>query len=188
MLEHVVKDIRQNGIPIEWLDILKMQSLYSLEEKGYPKKMFWKKSDVPGADIGIFADEPIKKGEVIRNLVENKNLIVLRGAQDLPPFTKSTSEYIYKYLFSNGDDSSCQLCVPGFSGNHSTNPNMTIDAISDSITHFTACRDIERGEEILLDYTKYGQPPKWLVDFKEDRKLGSIDWEGHNDFVKLIEE
>ena len=183
-MEDVIDNIKRDGIPPEWLDALKMQSMYSLERKGYHKKVIWKKSTLEGVNIGIFADEPIKKGDLIRTLEENKNLIIFRSREDLPPLTESTIKYIVNYLYGSGEDGSCQMCVPGMSANHDAGrANMDVRSMSDHVTHITCTRDIEPGEEILLDYSKFGQPPDWLVEIKEERGL-TILWEGHNQFVK----
>ena len=182
-MEDVIENIKRDGIPSEWLDTLKMQSMYSLERKGYHKKVIWKKSTLEGVNIGTFADEPIKKEDLIRTLEENKNLIIFRSREDLPPFTESTMKYIVSYLFGTGDGS-CQMCVPGMSANHDPGRvNMDVRGMSDHVTHITCTRDIEPGEEIVFDYSKFGQPPDWLVEFKEERGLGEIPWEGHNQFV-----
>ena len=53
MFEHMsssmlIQEIRKNGIPDFWLDTKKMQEAYSLEIKGWTKKVEWKQSTIPG--------------------------------------------------------------------------------------------------------------------------------------------
>ena len=44
----LIQEIRKNGIPAFWLDTKKMQEAYSLEIKGWTKKVEWKRSTIPG--------------------------------------------------------------------------------------------------------------------------------------------
>ena len=44
----LIQEIRKNGIPDFWLDTKKMQEAYSLEIKGWTKKVEWKQSTIPG--------------------------------------------------------------------------------------------------------------------------------------------
>ena len=88
-MDIVTKRIKVRGIPDAWKDRIKMQSLYSLEDKGYKKKVYWEKSTIDSSFAGIFAEEYIMKGEIIRVLEKDVTMIVFNGKEDLPPLTET---------------------------------------------------------------------------------------------------
>ena len=71
-----------------------MRAEHTLIEKGWIKKMEWKKSSITGAGFGVFAGEFITKGSCIRVMKHNQNLIVLKGPEDVPPLTGSSKFHI----------------------------------------------------------------------------------------------
>ena len=172
-----------NGIPSTWCDTLTMQSLYSLEQKGWTKKMIWKESTVTNGSIGIFADEDIQKGESYIRYINMKNLIIMKGVEDLPPLTKSTIEYFPNYFFQVEDI--CGLCIPGASVNHDrSRANHELVKISDNELAAFAKKDILKGEEIVMDYADFGAPPKWLVEFADEHNIWKcLVFEGYNEYV-----
>ena len=182
-MEDCIRDIMMNGIPNTWCDTLNMQSLYTLEQKGWRKKMIWKQSTVLHGSIGVFADEDIQNGETVIRYTNMKNLIVLKSADDIPPLTKSTIEYFSNYVFQTEDV--CALCIPGSSVNHDkSRANNTLVKISENELAVIATKDIRKGEEFLGNYSRYGAPPKWLVDYAEEHNIWeSLTFKGYNDYV-----
>ena len=171
-MERIIAQIKAEGFPLSWSDPLYVQSCFTLEEKGYLKKVTWKVSPIPGAGIGQFADELIKKGERIRSFEEGKNAMVFRSEKDIPPIEGTyTLQYITNYLFQH--NGLCTVRVPFGCCNHSATPN---------VKDFVALRDIQPGEEILANYASWGKPPKWLVAFAEKYDI-QLTFEGYNDFM-----
>ena len=97
LISSLIKDIQKNGIPDFWKDTAKMQEAYSLETKGWTKKVEWKQSNIPGAGLGVFAREFIPCGTTYRVLKANQNLIIFNGPEDIPPLTMATKEYLTNY-------------------------------------------------------------------------------------------
>ena len=161
-----------------------MQSMYSLAEKGFKKKVFWKTGPF---GIGLFAEEKISEGEVYRKSVEGKNVIVFHSEDDIPPLTNSTKKYLSNYLFQAEDV--CAILIPGDSINHGdANKANTMGvkfADSNEIGFLgVATKDIEIGEELLSNYNNFGNPPDWLRDFARDQCiLEHMAFKGYNDFV-----
>ena len=65
-MEKITAEIKTNGIPESWRDTTKMQAMYSLEDKGYRKKLVWKASTIDPNFAGAFADEFMRENELIR--------------------------------------------------------------------------------------------------------------------------
>ena len=171
-MEKIIEQIKAEGFPLSWSDPLYVQSCFTLEEKGYLKKVSWGVSSIPEAGIGLFANELIKKGEQIRVYEEGKNAMVFRSERDIPPIEGTyTLKYITDNLFQfNG---LCAVFIPFSCCNHSTTPN---------VKELVALRDIHPGEEILDNYASWGNPPKWLADFADKHAI-QLTFEGYNDFV-----
>lgn len=181
-MEAHVSEIMKTGIPTSWTNTLKMQSLYSLGEKGFTKKVTWKQSTICEDTIGLFADEPIYKGEVYRHYYHMKNMIVFKDESDIPPLTPSTMAYLKNYVFQTHNV--CALCLPGDSINHSADANTMGVVISDKELLGIATRDIARGEELFLNYNDFGEPPSWLIDFlRKHEEVLTTTFKGYNDFV-----
>ena len=180
-MDIVVKEIKINGIPDSWRDTIKMQSLYSLEDKGYKKKVYWQQSTIDSSFAGIFAGEFIKKGEIIRVLEEGLTMIVFNSKEDLPPLTETFLEYFPGYI-GNAEDI-CQIFVPGMACNHNVvKANIWIEKNSDSTVHVTARKDISKGEELFWDYHGNGTPPEWLANFAREHNV-PLNYKGFCDFM-----
>ena len=182
-MEVHISDIMLNGIPETWNDTMKMQSLYSLEEKGFTKHVTWKQSSIKEDTIGLFAEEPIHKGETYRICENMKNRIVFHEENDIPPLTEATKKYLSHYMFQTNDV--VDIHLPGDSKNHdSDRANTTTVEIGNDKIRGIVTKDIEKGEELLLDYSEFGSPPKWFVDFviKHDM-LQTMPFKGYNIFV-----
>ena len=172
-METIIQQIKAEGFPLSWSDSLYVQSCYTLEQKGFLKKVTWGRSLIPGAGIGCFADESIHKGDRIRFCEEGKNMIVLRSVNDIPLVDGT---YTLQYLKDNISyrDGFFRVCIPGSCINHSSDPNVNSEGY--------ALRDIKRGEEILVSYKTWGNPPQWLVKFANKHGI-QLPFEGYNNFV-----
>ena len=182
-MEEYINDIMLHGIPESWRDTLTMQSMYSLEEKGWKKKVKWKESTVINGSIGAFANEDIKEGEVTRKYKDRVNMIVIRNPEDFPPLTNITREFLPNYLFQVGGI--VAIAIPGTSTNHSKErQNVRIVKISDDELHDIAIKDIKEDEEIFGNYEDFGTPPNWVLTFaKNHDMLKDMTFKGYNDYV-----
>ena len=181
-MESEISDIMQNGIPETWNDARLMQSLHTLEQKGFTKKVTWKQSTKVPDGIGIFADEPIKKGEAWRVYRNKVNLIIFKDESDVPPLTPSTVEYISHYIYQN--DGALGIRIPGNSMNHSNEANSMTKRISEEGFHVIATKDIERGDELLTNYAAWGSPPEWFLQFAKRNGIWErLPFKGYNEFV-----
>ena len=140
-------EIKKNGIPSFWVNTADMQEAYSLEVKGWTKKVHWKESTVSGAGLGVFASELIPKGTSYRILKDEQNLIVFKGPEDIPPLTEATKSVIGNYILQI--DGLCFIMVPGSTVNHnSKGANTKVEKISNIEVHGIATIDIGVGEDI----------------------------------------
>ena len=180
-MECVTAKIKANGIPESWRDIVRMQALYSLEEKGYKKKLIWQPSTIDPKFTGAFSDEFIQEGELIRVLEKDRNLLIFNSKDDLPPITETSVKYLAEYIGNAGDLT--EIFIPGISVNHfPEKANIWIKKISECTIHITARKDIRRGEELFYDYNDFGTPPQWLVDFAKEYDV-PINYKGYCDFI-----
>ena len=160
---------------------MQMQTPFSLNVKNWKKKVSWKPSSISGASIGTFAEEFIYKGDVCRVVKKNMNMILFNGPEDIPPLTDATLQYMKDYCFQVED--LCGILIPGNSVNHHpTRFNVTTVKISEEEAHKVATRDIQCGEEILLNYADFGSPPHWLVEFAKKHNI-PLTFKGYNDYV-----
>ena len=98
-MNSVTADIKASGVPESWKDTLQMQALYTLQDKGYKKKLIWQQSTVDASFAGVFADEFIAEGEVIRVLEKDVNKLIFKSRNDLPPLTSTSVKYLAGFLF-----------------------------------------------------------------------------------------
>ncbi len=102
---------------------------------------------VPGMGRGVFAGQPLQKGEVI----ETCPVILLSK----PDVARVVETILDKYLFAWNDEQGTCCIALGFGSlyNHSPKPNAAGCRILDrNEIEFVALRDIEEGEQILTDY------------------------------------
>ena len=118
------------------------------------------KSQIPQAGRGVFAKNPIKKGEII----EECPVLVL-PRKDYFTVKKTV---LHNYYFMWGRVT-CGICL-GFGSlyNHFYEPNATYKkSIKEHIIKFVAIKDIKKGEEITVNYN-YGDPNNkkslWIKD------------------------
>ena len=178
----LMSEIKKNGIPEFWANNTpKMQASYTLEMKGWVKKVHWKESTIPGAGIGVFSSEPISKGSTYRVLVDQQNLIVLNRPNDIPPLTEPTKTYLANYCAQI--DGLCFIMCPGSTLNHdSQRANTELVKISNVEIHGIVTKDIEAGEELVCDYIRFGEPPSWLVELVKQFDI-PLPFEGYNDYL-----
>lgn len=122
-----------------------------LEEK-YFKKLFVKKSNISGS--GLFAGEPIKKGEII--LVFG-GCIGVNESRYSGDFIRSTCTGINDYVFL-GEPSTSEKQISDYI-NHSCDPNI---GMLDAIT-VVAIKDIKMNEELLCDYSFWENNEEWVM-------------------------
>ncbi len=108
-------------------------------------------STIPGAGIGLFAEEFIPKGALIWEFRQGLDLKL--SQKEYSGFNDLDTDFLYKYSYKcNGE---YILCVDnGRFINHSDNAN-TDDSGSSLVT--TANRDIHPGEEITSNYNDFGR-------------------------------
>jgi SET domain-containing protein len=96
---------------------------------------------------GVFADEPIRKGEVI----EVCPVVVL----SLEDEAKIAATVLDRYLHVWGEDKMGTCLALGYGAiyNHSSNPNAVGCEVTErSQIEIVALRDIAKGEQIFIDY------------------------------------
>lgn len=117
-------------------------------------KIYLGESKIKNAGRGVFASQNIKKDEIIEQcpviLINEKEVTDLRKTE------------LHNYYFMWGDDKKnhkAAICL-GFGSlyNHSYTPNATYQKRKDNgIIEFIALKDIDKGEEISVNYN-YGNP------------------------------
>ena len=119
-------------------------------------------SAIPGAGMGLFAEEFIPKGAKIWEFTPNLDLKFTE--KEYSQFTHLNADFLYKYTYKcNGE---YILCIDnGRFINHSDDAN-TDD--SSSFLKTIAKKDIQPGEEITSNYNEFGRTPEDLKFNKPD--------------------
>jgi len=122
-----------------------------------------KNSDIAG--IGLFADEFIPKGTWIWRFKKGFDLKV---GKDYPgSLPEPARSYFMEYAYQNPETMNYVLCADNSRFfNHSDHPNT--DCIPDPEDEETACiasQDIQKGEELTVDYKEFDTDP--FYGFKE---------------------
>ena len=119
-------------------------------------------SAIPGAGIGLFADEFVPKGTKIWEFVPGLDLKFTE--EEYKRFNGLNIDFLYKYTYKcNGE---YILCVDnGRFINHSDDANT-----DDSSSYFQtiAKKDIQAGEEITSNYNEFGRTDEDLEFNKPD--------------------
>ncbi len=129
----------------------------------YPSnKIYISESKVPKAGKGVFASKTIKKDEII----EECPVFVLPKTDY--PLVKKT--ILRNYYFMWGKTTAAVCFGYGSFYNHSYEPNATYRKnIKTQTIEFLAIRDINKDEEILVNYN-YGKPEDkktlWIKEIK----------------------
>ncbi|MEK7550816.1 MAG: SET domain-containing protein [Patescibacteria group bacterium] len=134
-----------------------------MEQNVFPsQKIFISKSPIPNAGKGVFASKRIKKDEVI----EECPVFVL-PQKDYPVAKKTI---LRNYYFMWGKITAAICFGFGSFYNHSYEPNATYKKnIKEQTINFIAIKDIDKGEEIVVNYN-YGKPEDkktlWIKEIK----------------------
>jgi len=141
--------------------------------------------------IGVFADQHIPSGTVLRRGVFGQNCILFSQHFNCPNLEiSSIVEYLRNYAgYAGNHADSCPtekymiLYVPGISVNHSTEPNVVLTPTKEGVD-LTAIKDIEDGENLRLDYRAFGNAPDWFTAMLYE-KTGNKEcvFLGSNDYV-----
>lgn len=111
------------------------------------EKVYVNKSKIPHSGRGVFANQDIKKGEIIE-----KSPIIVIPKSDMSNLNESI---LTTYFFYFGKNKEKLAVVLGFGSlyNHSYKPNMTYEIKEkEKVVNFIAIKDIRRNEEITFDY------------------------------------
>lgn len=106
---------------------------------------------------GVFAKDRISKGE----LIESCPIIVL------PDYETSIIEqsYLVNYIYFFGRHKNKPCLVLGYGSlyNHSTHPNAVYKPkLGKQVVEFVAIREIEKGEELTVSYSKSPNTKLWF--------------------------
>ena len=115
--------------------------------------------------LGLMSKEKIKKGEVVWKPT-SKNVILYNEEECIKYLNSIQSDLKKKFFLDHSFGVKNKLCLlldDGKYMNHSLSPNCFTDM--DTIITY-ALRDIEIGEELFEDYTKFDHPP-FLYNFLE---------------------
>ena len=115
--------------------------------------------------IGLFADENIQKGTIVWK--NNPELSFVKFSQEEwkrreRELNEECFRQIKKYSYKYKKDENYYIDLDNTRFiNHSRNPNLAEDEFCNDV----AIKDIEKGEEILMDYTSFYDP-----DYLKDEK------------------
>ena len=117
-------------------------------------KTIVKESTIPGAGLGLFADEFIKKGTVTWRFCPGFDQIL--HEEDLLRLSMPARYQFLKYCYKSKDDDHYVLCGDDERFiNHSNNPNIVDEFIPEKEPFSIAVRDIKKGEELLCNYFEF---------------------------------
>ena len=180
-------DFIEKGTP--WENPEAMQKSMSLEDKGWNVKVCWGKQYIDDTCIGLglFADENIPNGTIIRTGRIGANLIIFNSTANLPNLNhKPTVEYLKHYAYrcachvkENPDN--LVIWIPGNSVNHTQNSNALQVCWKEGM-NIVSTQEISKGDMISLDYRGFGDPPKWFLKMLET-KVGDSECTMQNDFA-----
>lgn len=107
-----------------------------------------KSSEISG--IGLFADEPIKKGAIVWKF--NQTIDLLFSDSDIKKLSNSAKEQFLNYAFLDKYHKQYMLCGDDARFFNHSKQNNCNDGLND-IT--IAVRDIEVGEELTVNYLEF---------------------------------
>jgi len=127
-------------------------------------KIYCADSKIENGGRGIFAFANIEKGEIIERCP-----IIVINEDEVKLLEKSE---LLNYYFMWGENKEKVAICLGFGSlyNHSYEPNATYEKFpEDNLIKFVAIKDIEKNEEITVNYN-YGNPndkkPLWIKSIK----------------------
>jgi len=129
-------------------------------------KIYLNDSEIDNAGRGIYAAKLIKKDEIIE-----KCPVVILSEKEVPNLrkTKLVNYYFMWGINPQKDEHKAAICL-GFGSiyNHSYTPNATyIKRIDQDMVEFLAIRDIEKDEEITVNYNHGNPDDKTTLWIKE---------------------
>merc|ERR1719499_493648 len=166
-----IRKVMERGIPAIWMQNTALIQVYAkVEHTGLDIEVVWKRSKIKKAGNGCFTRQAIKKDDIIRQGVDGMNLIAATCASELPLLTESTYKYLEHFAYTiNENDDTVYLWIPPNGINHSLEPNIQSDMIDGGIETI-ALRDIEEGEELTANYTRFrSTPPDWFREVMQER-------------------
>jgi len=179
----------ENGTP--WEDSEIMQKALTPEEKGWNVKVKWGQQYIGDLclGLGVFADEYIPEGTVIRTGRIGVNQLLFNKNTNFPNIdNKATALYLKHYVYRcpcqvKDNDENLVIYIPGSSFNHSTEPNFDL-VCWDGGANMVASRDICKGEPLNYDYKRFGAAPGWFKDILQEQ-FGETEcvFQGENDYV-----
>ncbi len=112
--------------------------------------------------IGVFADEPIRKGQLVWQFDSRLDLVI--PVDQMKDFPQAVQDYLRRLTYVEGQNGSCVMILCADNAkfvNHSDDPNLvdTPDGLQE-----LAARDIAEGEELTCDY--------FVSDLDAAQKLG----------------
>ena len=134
--------------------------------------------------LGVFADQEIVRGTVVRRGVFGQNVLPFNQYSNVPNLEKPS---MVEYLRNYGGKCACKshmiLFVPGISVNHSTEPNVVLSSTKEGLD-LIAIKDIKDGENLRYDYRTFGTAPDWFLDILKERTgYDQCVFAGYNDYV-----
>jgi SET domain-containing protein len=116
-----------------------------------------KPSTIPGAGLGLFADQRVKKGTVTWRFCPGYDIIVSKD--DLLRFSEQSRAQFLNYCYFDKVTKHFILCGDDERFiNHSENPNIIQNKAEGEIegVEIAAC-DIEKGEELFANYYDFDE-------------------------------
>lgn len=113
-----------------------------------------KNSTIPGAGLGLFADQFIEKGTVTWRFCPNFDQILKE--EDLLRLSTPARYQFLKYSYKSKDDDYYVLCGDDERFiNHSESPNIVDEQLPEKEPFSIASRDIKPGEELFCNYFEF---------------------------------
>jgi len=184
---------------ISWANRLELQNQWTNSEKGWQVAVEWNQGPY---GVGLFAEETISEGTLMRQGVIGRNLVRFQGETCLYQFLGCWNDpryperldYVADYLYGvdlRNDGKEDQwfygIWLPGHGINHDYDSNIVFHAvwdIDDTLIglNLHASQDIQEGQEILENYHAFGRAPPWLLEFKDRAKI-DLNFVDCNSFV-----
>ncbi len=122
----------------------------------------------PIQGLGVFATHEIKAGSrVLTHWYKERTSIKAKYKDIARPFHKYCMDIDQFTCFR---PERCDKMEIGWYINHSFDPNVVLD----SENHYRAARDIQAGEEILLDYNQYLEPDDCKSSYYKKKKISQL--------------
>ena len=192
----------------DWDDRIALQDRWSNTDKGWRVQVVWKQTPF---GVGLFANEDIEPGTLLREGKNGRNLMQFRSVADIEAFCnaegsdagyRSRVGYVSDYLWGFDPNDNPRghevvgqraplaprffgMWIPGNGLNHRLEPNTVYRPApggTDEGIDLIALTFINKGDELFDDYRRHGKAPAWLVDFAR-REGVTLNFAGCNEFV-----